>query len=215
MTGAALSFEPQSHTYRLPDGRVVPSVTTILRAVGVSADFEALRDLSSRTAQAIDEKRDLGVAVHADCWAYDDHDLDWASVDPRVHPYVVAWEIFRANLGIVPIQRERRLYSPTLDVCGTLDVVGARRGHGDDRILIDIKTGDPEDAGARYQTAGYALLWNEEHPTQPITARWSVRLMPDKSVPYRIHDYSDGWQDAACFRAFVTTFRCQHARRSR
>lgn len=212
-TGADLIFEPDGHSYRLPlSGVVVPSVTQVLSAVGVSMDFHGLGAMGERIATAIERKRAIGHALHADAHAYDDHDLDWTTVHPDVLPYLQAWVTFRQNLGFLPIQRERRLYSPALGVCGTLDAVGYRQTDLEHRILVDLKTGDPEDAGARYQTGGYQLLWEAEHPDAPICERWSVQLIPGRQIPYQIHPYTD-WTDGATFRAFVATYFAQAARR--
>ena len=89
MTASELLFVPETHEYRTPDGVSVPSVTQILRGVGVSADFKAV------APGTLEYRRQLGTAVHADCHAYDDNDLDWATVDVRVKPYVEAWCQFR------------------------------------------------------------------------------------------------------------------------
>lgn len=211
-TSSDLQFTAEDHAYRLPDGRRIPSVTQILRAVGVSTDFDELRASSSRLAERIDYRRDLGVAVHADAHAFDDDDLEWDTVDPDVLPFLEAWSVFRENTGLVPITRERRLYHPGLGVCGTLDGIFYRERAPDRRVLVDLKCGDPEAAAARYQTALYQLLWEAEHPNEPIAERWSVQLTPTLAVPYRITAYAD-WTDLATARAIVTTYFAQAARR--
>jgi hypothetical protein len=213
LTGADLAFEAETHTYRRPDGVIVPSVTQILRAVGISADFEHLKSLSGRLGDRIDYRRDLGTAVHADCHAFDDDDIVWGNVHPDVAPFVEAWAAFLENTGLVPSTRERRLFHAGLGVCGTLDGIFSRFPAPEHRILIDIKIGDPRDAGADVQTAAYQLLWDEEHPGEPIAERWSVQLTPELGVPYRIHPYTD-WTDAAAFRACVCVYQRQAARRT-
>ncbi len=211
---AAITFDPVTHEYRLPDGRLVPSVTQILRAVGVSLDFEEIRQRSASIASAIDYKRDLGTALHLDAHAYDDNDLVWATVHPTVRPYLDTWAEFRGNTGVTPLTRERCVYHPGLFYAGKLD--GIFRHPTGKRILIEIKTGDPEAAGAAYQTAAYEMAWDVDHPDQPIDQRWAVQLMPGRSVPYRITNYNarpDAWRDGAAFKAFITTFFAQAARR--
>lgn len=212
MAGAAsvLSFDPGAHVYALPDGRVVPSVTKILSAVGVSVDFDQIGAMSSTMRERIDWKRELGTAVHADCHAWDDDDLALESVHAEVRPYVDAWITFRANTGFVPDTRERRVYHSGLFYCGTLDAIGALPNGR--RVLVDIKTGDPEDAGARFQTAAYREAYLADHATASIDERWSVQLCPDNAIPYRIHPYAD-WTDFSKFAAFVTTFHEQACRR--
>jgi hypothetical protein len=210
LTGGALIFYPESHAYYTPPGREggrrIPSVTQILRAVGVSEDFDAIE--RSRPG-VVTFARDLGTAVHADAHAYDDADLDHETVDPRVRPYLDAWITWRAKSGAVPLQRERRLYHPVHGYCGTLDGVFDLGGQ---IVLVDIKTGDPVAAGAAFQTAAYEAAYLAEHPNARIHERWSVQLTPEHRVPYRIHQHGD-WTDFQKFTAFVTTYWAQAARR--
>lgn len=211
MTSAALAFDPTFHEYRLPDGRQVPSVTQILSAVGVSTDFEGLMAMSAEMSRQIEARRQLGTAVHIDCHAYDDDDLVWETVDPRVLPFVRAWETFRINTGLTPLTRERKVFNPTHFYCGTLD--GIFLDPRERRVLVDIKIGDPEDAGGRFQTAAYEAAFAAEHPDEPINERWCVQLVPErKGMPYRVTPYTD-WRDFPAFAAFVTTYVNQSARR--
>lgn len=208
MTAAALTFTHETHEYRV-DGRVVPSVTQILKATLVAVDFDELAGFSSRLGQAIDEKRALGQALHADAHAFDDNDLDWATVHVDVLPYLEAWRRFRADKRLAPQVRERRLYHPALGYAGTLDGVFVTPGLK--RVLVDIKTGDPEDSGCRYQTAGYQLAYAIDHE-DVIDERWAVQLVPDRAVPYRVTRYDD-WRDFDTWRAIVATYYAQSARR--
>jgi hypothetical protein len=227
MRGSDLLFDPVRHRYTAPDGRVIPSVTQILRATGVSTNFEALPN-----QRQIALKRDIGTALHADAHAFDDDDIDEATVHEEVRPYYDAWKVFRANYGdLVPIERERILFHEPLWFCGTMDgIFGSRTEaagkirifppgadtpfllEGRTRILIDLKTGDPDDAGGRYQLAGYKMAWEHEHPGQIITARWAVELVPERKVPYRVHPYDDDWLDQEKFRSIVTTFYARSTR---
>lgn len=211
-SAADLQFDPLAHEYRSPDGQRIPGVTEILSAVGVSVDFEALSASSSRRAAAIEFKRDLGHALHADAHAFDDDDLDWSSVDPRVEPYLQAWATFRRNTGAQPTTRERRVWHGGLGYAGTLD--GIFQLPTGRRVLIDLKTGDPDDAGCAYQTAAYLAAHQFDHPADVVHERWGVQLVPEARVPYRIHPYRD-WQDFAKFQAFLGTYWHQTARRGR
>lgn len=210
-TSADLTFDAGLHEYRLPTGQRVPSVTEVLQAVGVSTDFEALRLGSSRIREAIDLKRDIGSALHADAHAFDDNDLVWASVDARVEPYLRAWETFRTNSGAVPLTRERAVYHPLYGYAGTFD--GIFLLPNGRTVLIDLKTGDPKDSGCAFQTAAYLEAFTAEHPDQIVHERWAVRLTPDHQIPYRITPYTD-WSDFSHFKAFLTTYACQAERRT-
>jgi hypothetical protein len=212
-TALDLRFAAEAHEYRLPDGQVVPSVTQILRDTGISVDFEALSAMSDRHGAAIALKRDIGSVLHADAHAYDDDDLDWTTVDPRVEPYLRAWVTFRANFAdLHPETRERKVYHGLFRYCGTLDGILVNPTTGR-RVLVDLKTGDPASAGAQYQLAGYQLAYQSEHPDTVIHERWSVQLTPDHQVPYRVHRYHDA-RDMQVWRAIVTTYYAQASRRT-
>lgn len=204
-----IAFDPIGHVYTLPDGTRVPSVTQILKATGVATDFEALPN-----KEAIERKRDIGTACHADCHAYDDDDLAWPSVHPDVLPYVEAWAIFREQKKLVPLVRERIVFNLAYFYCGTFDrIFELPDGR---RVLIDTKVGDPRSAAGHLQTAAYEKAFLFEHPTERIDERWAVQLCPEFLVPYRVTNYTqlpDAWMDAQKFYACVTVFNEQPGRR--
>src|SRR5262245_41022666 len=106
-SSADVQLERATHTYRLRDGgRVLPSVTQILQAVGVAVDFDEIAAISLRVEEGIAFKRELGIVLHQDAHAYDDDDLDWSTVHPAVEPYLQAWATFRENTGLIPLTRE-------------------------------------------------------------------------------------------------------------
>lgn len=216
-TAADLSFDKPRHQYRLPDGRLVPSVTTILRDTRVSVDFDAIAATSRIREEQIERRRELGSLVHDCCHAFDDGDLDWDELErtaPECAPYVVAWQTFRVNSGVEPLVRERMVFHQGQFYCGTLDGVFRLKLATARRILIDIKIGKPEDAAAQFQTAAYHRAYEEEHPDEPIDERWAVQLTPERAIPYRITPYAD-WSDYPKFQAFLVTWREQADRRGR
>ena len=202
-----IAFDAGAHVYSLPDGTRVPSVTQILRATGVSTDFAVLPN-----REAIERKRDIGIAVHSDAHAFDDGDLDWRTVHPDVLPYVEAWAIFREQKKLAPLVRERAVWHPVLRYAGTLDGIFEQPGRPVP-VLIDIKCGDPQAAAAQYQTEAYRAAYASAHPGFAAVERWSVQLTPERRVPYVITPYTD-WQDAEVWRAIVTTYFAAAGRRA-
>lgn len=143
--GFLVEFEAAGHIYRLNNsalngsraGEIVPSVTRILKDTGVSVDFEELAGMSERLGRSVSLKRDIGTAVHADAHAFDDDDLDLATVDPLVLPYLEAWMEFRANYShLQPSTRERLVYHSALGFAGTLDGIFLQGGN-DSATTID------------------------------------------------------------------------------
>lgn len=210
-----LTFDPEAHVSRLPDGREVPHVTAVLAAVGVSTDFGELQGFSRFLGEKIEHARARGTAVHADCHAFDDDDLVWETVHDDVLPYVDAWREVREAKGLTPLPhgRERIVFEPREFFAGILDGVFLCGGR---RVLGDIKSGDPESAACHLQTAAYEMAWNAAHPDERIDERWAIQLVPGARVPYRIKNYSarpDAHLDAGKWRACLCVYREQPARR--
>ena len=196
-----------NHVYRV-DGQIKPNVTGVLKAVGVTVDFEALGE---RVATAALLKRDLGQAVHAALHFDDDDDLDEAGLDPQVRPYVEANRVFKALQKVKIVALETKLYHPIYDYVGQLDRV---YGVDDHFVLTDFKLGDPWSCGAAYQTAAYQGCWDLLHPDQSISARWAVRLLPERTPPYQITRYID-YKDWSTWLACLATYHAQAERRPR
>lgn len=213
-----LAYDPVTHTTKLPNGQDVPHVTHILSSVGVAKDFEELAEYGPRMAERLELARSRGTAVHADCHAYDDDDLVIEKVDRRSLPYLEAWIECRAVVGLRPIARERQLFHRSLCVTGWMDGIFETERRGKIlRILADLKTGDPESAGAHQQTAAYEGAWLDMGG-EPVDERWAIWLQPGQRIPYRIVNYTaraDSYLDFARFQASLTTYHEQPERRRR
>lgn len=135
-----LTFDETLHQYRL-DGRMVPSVTQILRQCGIiDASWYTpegtLRGTFAHEATALDDR---GI-------------LDESTVDDVIWPYLHAWRLFRKESGGAIIDIERRVWNDDGLYAGTLDrLVMWHSRH----FLLDIKTGAPG-AWHALQTAAYA-----------------------------------------------------------
>lgn len=118
----AVSFEAAGHIYRFKaTGAIVPGVTHILKATGMSLDFEHM-GLGRKVEHAVQLKRDIGSALHADTHAYDDNDLVWETVNEEVRPFLECWVTFRDHYPFLrPATRERLVYHPGYRYAGTLD----------------------------------------------------------------------------------------------
>lgn len=140
---ARFEFDPIAHRYTL-DGRVLPSVTQILRG---------LDDFSNVPARVLEKARDRGQRVHAACNLDVLGTLDENTVDDEVAPYLAQFRRFLRESGFVPTLSECRVYDETLWYAGTLDLFGDLPGCLD--VQIDIKSGlIPRSVGP--QTAAYS-----------------------------------------------------------
>ncbi len=107
-TEIELEFEPEAHVYKY-DGRVIPSVTQILSALGAIPDYSTSSEW----------RRDAGTAVHMACALLPDR-LDWSSVDWRIMPYVMSYNRWLDTVEVV--EQEKRGYNKQMRYAGTLDV---------------------------------------------------------------------------------------------
>jgi hypothetical protein len=144
---ATCTYDDTTHTYFI-DGIKVPSVTQVLRAGGVA------------TEQYMDRfAADRGSAVHLACSMHLNGDLDPASLDYRLVPYVSAFKRFVAISKWQPIHTEKIVYSTQYGYAGRIDLYGKLNGH---YALIDIKTGSiPAWVGVQLSAYILAGLWCE------------------------------------------------------
>jgi hypothetical protein len=199
MTRDGLSFTPETHEYRI-NGRLVPSVTQILEAVGL-IDYSHIpwptRQMALERGRAVHEAIALDLAG----------DLDEESADEiGILGYVLAARDARGALGVlVPQAVEERVYHPKLDYAGTLDL---RSGN----ILVDWKTNHAE-YWVRFQLAAYAACLASAgkesaiHWGGALVRRICVELHEDGT--YRLLEMPvESWlEDFETFRAALRIWR--------
>lgn len=181
-----LAFDEATHTYRWR-GAIVPSVTQVLRP---------LIDLSGIPPAVLEAKRDLGTRVHAACQFDAEGDLDEATVEDDVAPYLEAWRRFIAESGAEILSSERRVFNPLYGYAGTLDLELDINGG---RWIVDIKTSIATPLSTGPQTAAYAAARNE-----PSRRRAALRLRPDGTYRFDQLQAPDDW---SVFLACLTLHR--------
>lgn len=185
MTATPPRFEldEQSHIYKL-DGRIIPSVTQILKAEGfIDGDFH-------NTVAT-----DRGTKVHQAIQYFTEGDLDESSVDEEIAGYLEAWKSFLAAKVFTPEWAERRFWSHN-GYAGTLDQFGTFAGGA---ALIDIKTG-PWQPWHDLQLAAYATLL----PAPPVHTRI---LQLSRDGKFKLHPPKTPMREAkAVFLAAVQSF---------
>jgi hypothetical protein len=182
-----LRFEEASHTYSL-GGHKVPSVTQVLAPL---SNFDGIpRDVLAAKAK-------LGTDVHFACQLHDEDDLDEASVDDAVAPYLVAYRRFLAESKAKLVLNEVRVFDSVYRYAGTLDRVFYLSGH---LTLVDLKTCIVTPHSVGPQTAAY--LHALRRPD--VTRRAALRLRPDGT--YRLDLLADA-NDWATFLSCLTIHR--------
>jgi hypothetical protein len=182
-----LHFDEATHTYRLLGG-VVPSVTQVLRP---------LINFAGIPREVLEAKADLGRRVHLACQFDDEHDLDEASVEHDVAPYLAGWRKFLRESGAAVLANEQQVAEPLLMYAGTLDNVLLINGA---KWLVDKKTSFTLPASAGPQTAAYQRALGDN----TVTHRGALRLRPDGT--YRL-DPLAGADDWSVFMACLTLHR--------
>lgn len=201
MTAPVLHFDEATHEYRFHDpaapavwGKVVPSVTQILHAVGIIDDtwFK-------------EEHRIRGRYVHRMILYEERQVLDERTVDPRLRGYLEAYRRFIAEHEPGPcLLIEQPLADPVLGYAGTPDQVRILRN---DHSLIDHKTGISL-PWHPIQTAAYNVLVREQatiwpaDQAVPIPKRYGLYLHKDGK--YDLHQHTDNPRDWKRFKAALT-----------
>jgi hypothetical protein len=171
-----LQFDEALHTYTLGNRRL-PSVTQVL---------QPLADFSMVPKAVLDAKRDLGQRVHLACQLDDEDDLDEASVEVDVRPYLSAWRRFLVESGAEVLNNEQRVCDPNVGYAGTLDNVLLMQGA---KWVVDKKTCIAVPLAVGPQTAAYMQALHDPS----VTRRAAVRLRPDGSYRFDQLTAPDDW----------------------
>lgn len=199
-----LTFDDRTHEYRW-DGRVVPSVTQVLKGSGFIDDQWFTEDARMR-----------GSAVHLAIELLEEGALDWSTVDERILPHLAAYEAFRREMNFRPILVEEKGYHPIYGYAGRPDCPGVLNGK---LAVVDLKTGARQN-WMGLQLAAYAELLEylpaysetlerfEDIPKQK-PERYVLEL--NGSGRYRLHRYNDR-ED---FKTFLAALHCLNWRQRR
>lgn len=174
--GLVFDPDPKKHEYRF-EGRLVPSVTTILGEV--LGNF-----WKSREAQAAMMR---GRAVHLATQYFDEGRLDVKSVHPIIAPFLQAYIQWLGDARPEILGIEQPVYSPAFDYAGTLDRVVRIGGVVG---VLDLKSGSvPIHTGP--QLSGYFHAIPPEYPTPE--KRWSLLLRDDGTYKMDRYEKASDW----------------------
>lgn len=174
-----LDFEKSAHVYRL-DGRVVPSVTEILKP---------LENFSMVPPAVLEAARIFGGHVHEACHLDDVEQLEWDTLDTALVPYVLAWRKFLKDTGAIVIASEQPIAHATLGYAGTPDRL---LSWGKRLVLPDLKSTSVVPRTVGPQTAGYAAAYQSQHGGRE-PERLCVQLKPDGTYSSHRRRESTDW----------------------
>lgn len=163
-----LQFDAENHAYPV-DGVLKPSVSKILKTVGLSKDFSGVDSFY----------RDRGIAVAKAIELYLKNDLDEKTLDPVLLPYFDGFKRYWDKHGvdashIVEIETPR--YQEHFGYCGTPDLII----HGK---VIDWKCSKDHDKVAELQGEAYKLFF-------PVAWPFEVVQFPGNGS-FEIFEYGD------------------------
>ena len=178
-----------------------PSVTEILKAVGLAPDFTMVRPEILAWASA------RGTALHRAIELQTKGTLDTDSLHPEIAGALTGYMKFVQDSGHEAVASEIELIDDKQwGICGHPDRVGTIRSV-DGLVLLDWKLTSTFDANyVRHQTAGYAHLWDTLHPDQPIARCFGLHLKKDGT--YRLHDTTDA-EARQAFIAAIIVYKAQ------
>ena len=192
-----LQFDTAAHRYTL-DGAVVPSVTKILEGMALAPPYKDNKDSLT-----------FGTAVHKACELHATGRLDADGTHPKVMEYVAGFAEKCAEMNIVPIKTELRVFHGHEHYAGTVDLWC--KIYDGQHAIIDFKSGTSVPRCVELQTAGYAeaLKWMFQFgfvEECPITVgggmprRFSMQLTPNRAIVRECKDEYD-------FPAFIGACR--------
>lgn len=177
-------FDVESHEYS-EGGRIYPSVTQILSAVGLIDDSWFNSESAAR-----------GRLIHEFTEAVDADAFSSNMMHPEYKGYVIAYERFKKESGFVVGKIELQMLSTDLCFAGTLDRTGELK---DKNVIIDIKTGMPAKWHS-VQLAGYQLLIKNN-----AMDLYSLYLNADGK--YRLIKYKDTTRERNIFLSALNIYK--------
>ena len=191
MTDADLKFDPQKHLYTL-NGQVLPSVTQIISAVG-------LTEYDDVPKASLDVAAERGRIVHECIEWYEHGELDETSIDPELRGYFEAYRRMRTAKMLPDKATELEVphCSPKYGYAGTIDMHFA-----DERWIHDHKTCKPSPTHG-LQLSGYWLMLHPDFNDKPEhltcgyytrNAEWTIKEYPYEPLAWLaiLSDY--GWR---------------------
>ena len=201
-----LTFDPEKHEYHA-NGELVPSVTQVLgQWLLPNSGAYYIDTVTGQTidAESFGQAREAGNAIHKGAaYLLKGEGLNWNALATELAAPLRQCEEWIKTFGVKPLYVEEPMYSKTLGVAGTPDVLCAIYGDPHGLALVDIKTGLVNDMVGP-QTAAYEKLARDFKGIRKIIRRYSL-VLPRNGSPYKFTPLTDE-KDYAFFCARLTQF---------
>jgi len=207
----SITFNEEDHTYThtadYGPGTTIsmnlPSVTTILKDVGVAQDFGAIPKVD------MDWYGDRGNKIHKACHLWNIGDLDEETVHEDIRGYLEGYKKFKKTFKYVTAYSELVVHDLILGFAGTLDNAGTYYPHGRKRKMVgDIKSGAPHKSHGVQLAAYRRGLYKMEgiHPRDCDL----IGIYVKKDGTFKIEDYTgDAHYYDTVFRSAITIYNAK------
>jgi hypothetical protein len=218
-----LDFDPQRHRYKI-NGEFAYGVTTALSVIakpqliwwaatmasdhfkenvvpGEPLDELQIQELCDGARKAHNQKKDkaadAGTYIHNYIESFVLGENPARPVNESLNRVIDDFMEWWNKTNIEVIAPEQVFCSPTLGLAGTADLVCKVDGK---LTIMDWKTGSGIYPEMFLQLAAYALMWEEEHPDQPIEQLYvvnaSVKNMFQTMVRDEVKFFENGYRQA-------------------
>lgn len=190
-----IRFVEEGHRYF--DGeREIPCVSRIMQETGVSSPFYQNKEWHARK----------GTYVHKAVQLFNAGNLDLATVDETIRPYVEAWKSFLDMERIRIVASEKIVYHVGLDYCGRLDMIVEWERMSRVPIVMDLKSGSRSKEHA-VQIAAYNLAeFSDSRHGAVVYLKPTGKFALEILNPMDMDVWTDKWQ------RIVAEYREQEAR---
>lgn len=140
---ARLQFQEEAHLYSVDGEGILPSITGILKAEGITSYQNGNEWAMTR-----------GTWIHRTVELFEEGTLDEESLGVRLRPFLDSYRSWRAAVNFVSEVVEVPLWHPLLKYAGIPDLIGRLNGKPH---IVELKSGARR-AGDRVQVGGQAEL---------------------------------------------------------
>ena len=175
----------------------LPSVTQILKACGLSADYTHV------PKHLLDHAAQRGTALHLAIQLYHEDDLDEDSLHPEVAPGFSSYRKFLVESRHEPLHTEIEVIHPMWHYVGHPDRIGFLN---EKRVILDFKYMETVKlAPAVLQMTAYKLAWEAMYPDSPLAGGYVLQLKRDGT--YRLHHTPLDQKAEQTFLAALVVYR--------
>jgi hypothetical protein len=176
-----LKFDEASHVYKY-EGKVIPSVTTVLKHQGAGVDYSAI------PAEVLKKAADRGTEVHRIIENYYKDGDPMKSPDKDVNKFLKGARNFAESGVFQCLHSEEKLFCDIFWFAGTVDLIGLVDG---ELSVVDAKTTSRlHRETVEYQLALYEYL-AERFVGERVLGRYALHLTPNTKDGYSLVRLND------------------------